>query len=117
MERLEIHSNNSVAYFNASQVTGPSIYSFHCEYVSSLSKNGNLLVARAQPSLWQMTLQDFQVCGRVGPWPAGQGSHALQVPLRGLPWPWEYGLCSDLGVPPYEAASLCLSDPGFQRDW
>ncbi|XP_040830564.1 V-type proton ATPase subunit S1 isoform X2 [Ochotona curzoniae] len=61
MERLEIHSNNSVAYFNASQVTGPSIYSFHCEYVSSLSKNGNLLVARAQPSLWQMTLQDFQI--------------------------------------------------------
>uniref|UniRef100_A0A8C0W2I9 V-type proton ATPase subunit S1 n=1 Tax=Castor canadensis TaxID=51338 RepID=A0A8C0W2I9_CASCN len=60
MERLEIHSNGSVAYFNASQVTGPSIYSFHCEYVSTLSKNGNLLVAGTQPSLWQMTFQDFQ---------------------------------------------------------
>ncbi|XP_035144006.1 V-type proton ATPase subunit S1 isoform X2 [Callithrix jacchus] len=61
MERLEIHSNGSVAYFNASQVTGPSIYSFHCEYVSSLSKKGSLLVARTQPSHWQMTLQDFQI--------------------------------------------------------
>lgn len=66
MERLEIHSNGSVAYFNASQVTGPSIYSFHCEYVSSLSKNGNLLVPRLQPSLWEVTLRDFQV-GNVGP--------------------------------------------------
>ncbi|KAL0588280.1 V-type proton ATPase subunit S1 [Plecturocebus cupreus] len=61
MERLEIHSNGSVAYFNASQVTGPSVYSFHCEYVSSLSKKGSLLVARTQPSHWQMTLQDFQI--------------------------------------------------------
>ncbi|XP_032702161.1 V-type proton ATPase subunit S1 [Lontra canadensis] len=61
MEHLEIHSNGSVAYFNASRVTGPSVYSFHCEYVSSLSKNGNLLVARLQPSLWQLTLQDFQI--------------------------------------------------------
>ncbi|KAK2506563.1 hypothetical protein MC885_019840 [Smutsia gigantea] len=67
MERLEIHSNGSVAYFNASQVTGPSIYSFHCEYVSSLSENGNLLVPQAQPSLWQVSLQDFQVGGREGP--------------------------------------------------
>ncbi|XP_022422318.1 V-type proton ATPase subunit S1 [Monodon monoceros] len=61
LERLEIHSNGSVAYFNASQVTGPSIYSFHCEYVSSLNKNGNLLVPGTQPSLWQMTFQDFQI--------------------------------------------------------
>jgi V-type H+-transporting ATPase S1 subunit len=66
MERLEIHSNGSVAYFNASQVTGPSIYSFHCEYVSTLSKNGNLLVAGTQPSLWQMTFQDFQVWNMEG---------------------------------------------------
>ncbi|XP_008587160.1 PREDICTED: V-type proton ATPase subunit S1 [Galeopterus variegatus] len=61
MEHLEIHSNGSVAYFNASQVTGPSIYSFHCEYVSSLSQNGNLLVPHVQPSSWQLTLQDFQI--------------------------------------------------------
>lgn len=61
MERLEIHSNGSVVYFNASQVTGPSIYSFHCEYVSSLAQDGSLLVARTQPSLWQMTLHDFQI--------------------------------------------------------
>lgn len=61
MEHLEIHSNGSVSYFNASQVTGPSIYSFHCEYVSTLTENGNLLVPQAQPSLWQMSLQDFQI--------------------------------------------------------
>ncbi|KAM5221137.1 V-type proton ATPase subunit S1 [Ctenodactylus gundi] len=61
MEHLEIHSNGSVAYFNASQVTGPSIYSFHCEYISSDSRKGSLLVARAQPSLWHVTLQDFQI--------------------------------------------------------
>ncbi|KAM9576788.1 V-type proton ATPase subunit S1 [Trichechus inunguis] len=61
MERLEIHSNGSVAYFNASQVTGPSIYSFHCQYVSSLTKNGNLLVPHTQPSAWDVTLRDFQI--------------------------------------------------------
>lgn len=71
MERLEIHSNGSVAYFNASQITGPSIYSFHCEYVGSLGKNGDLLVPRVRPSLWQMTLQHFQV-GSAGP--RGMGS-------------------------------------------
>ncbi|XP_051034298.1 V-type proton ATPase subunit S1 isoform X2 [Phodopus roborovskii] len=60
MERLEIHRNGSVAHFNVSQVTGPSIYSFHCEYVSSLSKKGSLLVTN-EPSLWQMTLHDFQI--------------------------------------------------------
>ncbi|XP_016077421.1 PREDICTED: V-type proton ATPase subunit S1 [Miniopterus natalensis] len=61
MERLEIHSNGSVVYFNVSQITGPSIYSFHCQYVSSLSNKGSLLVPNTQPSLWQMTLQDFQI--------------------------------------------------------
>ncbi|XP_004443398.1 PREDICTED: V-type proton ATPase subunit S1 [Ceratotherium simum simum] len=61
MEHLEIHSNGSIVSFNASRVTGPSIYSFHCEYVSTWSKNGNILVPRMQPSLWQITLQDFQI--------------------------------------------------------
>lgn len=61
MERLEIHSNGSVTTFNASQVTGPSIYSFRCEYVSSRSKAGGLLVPTVQPSPWHVTLQDFQV--------------------------------------------------------
>ncbi|XP_053436623.1 V-type proton ATPase subunit S1 [Nycticebus coucang] len=61
MEHLEIHSNGSVVYFNASQVTGPSIYSFHCKYVSSDSKKGSLLVARTQPSSWEVTLHDFQI--------------------------------------------------------
>ncbi|XP_077001896.1 V-type proton ATPase subunit S1 [Tamandua tetradactyla] len=61
LERLEIHSNGSIIYFNASQVTGPSNYSFHCQYVSSLPENGNLLVPRTQPSLWDLTFQDFQI--------------------------------------------------------
>lgn len=64
LERLEIHSNGSIASFNASQVTGPSIYSFHCEYVNSHNKNGDLLVPSTQPSLWQLTFQDFQVGSR-----------------------------------------------------
>ncbi|XP_066213000.1 V-type proton ATPase subunit S1 [Saccopteryx leptura] len=61
MERLEIHSNGSIVYFNVSQITGPSIYSFHCQYVSSLKAEGSLLVPGTQPSLWQMSLQDFQI--------------------------------------------------------
>ena len=73
MERLEIHSNGSVVYFNASQVTGPSIYSFHCQYVSSLSQKGSLLVPNTQPSLWHMTLQDFQVGSRGEPRPEVAG--------------------------------------------
>ena len=75
LENLEIHSNGSVTYFNASQVTGPSIYSFHCEHVSSENEDGNLLVPYTQPSLWQLTFRDFQVgreeglCLTVGePW-------------------------------------------------
>ncbi|XP_042540061.1 V-type proton ATPase subunit S1-like [Dipodomys spectabilis] len=61
MERLEIHTNDSATHFNASQVTGPSLYSFHCGYVSSLRKYGSLLVAAKEPSLWQVTLKDFQI--------------------------------------------------------
>lgn len=68
MERLEIHSNGSVVYFNASQITGPSIYSFHCQYVSTFNNKGSLLVpSSSQPSLWHMTLQDFQVGSREEP--------------------------------------------------
>ncbi|XP_007538366.1 V-type proton ATPase subunit S1 [Erinaceus europaeus] len=61
LERLEIHSNGSVAVFNVSQITGPSIYSFHCQHVSSLSRKGNLLVPQAQPSAWQISFDDFQI--------------------------------------------------------
>ncbi|KAM4818536.1 V-type proton ATPase subunit S1 [Thomomys bottae] len=61
MERLEIHSNGSVAHFNASRVTGPSVYSYHCGYVSSVRKNGNLLVEATESSHWEITLQDFQI--------------------------------------------------------
>ncbi|XP_037677400.1 V-type proton ATPase subunit S1 [Choloepus didactylus] len=61
LEHLEIHSNGSIIYFSASQVTGPSNYSFHCQYISSLPEKGNLLVPRTQPSLWDLTFQDFQI--------------------------------------------------------
>lgn len=67
MESLEIHSNGSVVYFNASQITGPSIYSFHCQYVSTEGDDGNILVPATQPSLWEMTLQDFQVGSKEKP--------------------------------------------------
>lgn len=89
LENLEIHSNGSVAYFNASQVTGPSIYSFHCEHVSSENKDGNLLVPDTQPSLWQMTFRDFQVgreegLSESGGALAGGGFGEQQRPAKGL---------------------------------
>ncbi|XP_004717613.1 V-type proton ATPase subunit S1 [Echinops telfairi] len=61
MERLEVHSNDSITYFNASQITAPSTYSFHCQFVSSTSGSNSLLVLYTQPSLWQLTLRDFQI--------------------------------------------------------
>lgn len=61
VERLEVRSNGSVVYFNMSQATAPSIYSFHCEYVSTLSGNSEILVPSVQPSHWQIHLWDFQV--------------------------------------------------------
>lgn len=61
VERLEVHSNGSVVYFNMSQVTAPSIYSFHCEYVSTLHGNGEILVPSVQPSHWHIHLWDFQI--------------------------------------------------------
>lgn len=85
MERLEIHGNGSVVYFNASQITGPSIYSFHCQYVSTYGDNGNILVPDTQPSLWQITLKDFQVGIKeeprpevAGSWWGGGGSRGLK---------------------------------------
>ena len=99
LENLEIHSNGSVAYFNASQVTGPSIYSFHCEHVSSENEDGNLLVPDTQPSLWQMTFRDFQVGREEGlcliegkPWleEGFEGSRGLRrVSGSFQVWAWE----------------------------
>ena len=142
LENLEIHSNGSVAYFNASQVTGPSIYSFHCEHVSSENKDGNLLVPDTQPSLWQMTFRDFQVgreeglCLRVGePWlEEGLGGSRGLRRVSGFfqVWAWECSLefrplgalFPPAGEPPALTGPLqvgplsafCPSDPGLQRD-
>ncbi|XP_038603658.1 V-type proton ATPase subunit S1 [Tachyglossus aculeatus] len=63
LERLEIRANGTTAVFNATQVTGPSIYSFHCEYVSSRAKQGALLVPSSHPSPWMVSIVDFQIQG------------------------------------------------------
>ncbi|XP_044539031.1 V-type proton ATPase subunit S1, partial [Gracilinanus agilis] len=61
MDRLEIHINNSVVVFNSSHITAPSIYSFHCEYVSSERSKNSLLVSLPGSSAWHVTFQDFQI--------------------------------------------------------
>ncbi|XP_001374281.1 V-type proton ATPase subunit S1 [Monodelphis domestica] len=61
MDRLEIHVNNSVVVFNSSHITAPSIYSFHCEYVSTERSKNSLLVALPGSSAWHVTFQDFQI--------------------------------------------------------
>ncbi|XP_044518885.1 V-type proton ATPase subunit S1-like [Gracilinanus agilis] len=61
LDRLEIHINNSVVVFNSSHIAAPSIYSFHCEYVSSERSKNSLLVALPGSSAWHVTFQDFQI--------------------------------------------------------
>uniref|UniRef100_A0A5F8HFR6 ATPase H+ transporting accessory protein 1 n=1 Tax=Monodelphis domestica TaxID=13616 RepID=A0A5F8HFR6_MONDO len=61
MDHLEIHVNNSVVVFNSSHITAPSIYSFHCEYVSTERSKNSLLVALPSSSAWHVTFQDFQI--------------------------------------------------------
>ncbi|XP_020831292.1 V-type proton ATPase subunit S1 [Phascolarctos cinereus] len=61
MDRLEIHTNNSVVVFNSSHVTAPSIYSFHCQYVSTERSKEGLLVSSPGSSTWHVTFQNFQI--------------------------------------------------------
>uniref|UniRef100_A0A6I8NN27 ATPase H+ transporting accessory protein 1 n=2 Tax=Ornithorhynchus anatinus TaxID=9258 RepID=A0A6I8NN27_ORNAN len=63
LERLEIRANGTTAVFNATQVTGPSIYSFHCEYMSSETQQGALLVPLSRSSPWKVSIVDFQIQG------------------------------------------------------
>ncbi|XP_044534684.1 V-type proton ATPase subunit S1-like [Gracilinanus agilis] len=61
LDRLEIHVNHSAVVFNSSHIAAPSIYSFHCEYVSSERSKHSLLVSSLGSSAWHVTFQDFQV--------------------------------------------------------
>ncbi|XP_043834994.1 V-type proton ATPase subunit S1-like [Dromiciops gliroides] len=60
MDRLEIHSNNSVVVFNFSHVTAPTIYSFHCQSVSTERSNEGVIISSSS-SLWRVNFQNFQI--------------------------------------------------------
>ncbi|XP_053329113.1 V-type proton ATPase subunit S1 [Spea bombifrons] len=65
LTRVDIDYDNQNATFLAPQVNAPSNYSFHCQYVSSYSVYGGLLVSntsKASPSSkWQLHVADFQI--------------------------------------------------------
>ncbi|XP_036601990.1 V-type proton ATPase subunit S1-like [Trichosurus vulpecula] len=61
MDRLEIHINRSLVVFNFSHVTAPSIYSFHCQYVSTQRSKEGILMSSLSPSAWDVTFQNFQI--------------------------------------------------------
>ncbi|XP_043830207.1 V-type proton ATPase subunit S1 [Dromiciops gliroides] len=60
MDRLEIHSNGSRVVFNSSHVTAPSIYSFHCQSVSSERSNEGVILSSGS-SPWHVNFQNFQI--------------------------------------------------------
>ncbi|XP_069065599.1 V-type proton ATPase subunit S1 [Pleurodeles waltl] len=50
--------------FNVSQVNAPSIYSYHCEFVSSVSTYGTMFSTNRRnktTDTWQIFLEDFQI--------------------------------------------------------
>ncbi|XP_069604027.1 V-type proton ATPase subunit S1 [Ranitomeya imitator] len=65
LKRVEIFNGTLNATFLAPQVTAPSIYSYHCEYVSSLPKYESLLVQNSSDKTpgfnWRLTINDFQI--------------------------------------------------------
>ncbi|XP_030050005.1 V-type proton ATPase subunit S1 [Microcaecilia unicolor] len=66
LNHLEVSFNSSAAFFNASQVTAPSNYSFHCGYVSNLPEHGSILVPKGTDSftqLWMVYFEEFQIQG------------------------------------------------------
>uniref|UniRef100_G3VSF5 ATPase H+ transporting accessory protein 1 n=1 Tax=Sarcophilus harrisii TaxID=9305 RepID=G3VSF5_SARHA len=60
MDRLEIHTNNSFVVFNSSHITAPSIYSFHCQSVSTDRSKDGLLMS-SPSSAWRVNFQNFQI--------------------------------------------------------
>ncbi|KAL1783054.1 V-type proton ATPase subunit S1 isoform X1, partial [Sigmodon hispidus] len=67
LHRVEIIINNSVqATFNATGIYALSSYSYHCQRVSSLRRNGALLLLSSADdvsSSWEVTFIDFQIQG------------------------------------------------------
>nr|XP_033778662.1 V-type proton ATPase subunit S1 isoform X2 [Geotrypetes seraphini] len=66
LNRLEVAFNSSTAFFNASQVTAPSSYSFHCGLLSNFPGHGSILVPNDADSftqLWLVFFEGFQIQG------------------------------------------------------
>lgn len=65
LNRVEVFNGTLNATFLAPQVYAPSNFSYHCEYVSSLSKHGPLLVRNTTEGSpgrnWRLTITDFQI--------------------------------------------------------
>ncbi|KAM3911547.1 V-type proton ATPase subunit S1 [Leptodactylus fuscus] len=65
LNRVEIFNGTVNATFLAPQVSAPSNYSYHCEFVSSLPLHGPLLVqntSKTSPTAnWRLTITDFQI--------------------------------------------------------
>ncbi|XP_051817445.1 V-type proton ATPase subunit S1-like [Antechinus flavipes] len=59
MESLEIHTNSSLVIFTSPQVTAPSIYSFHCQYVTF--KSSKEVKSSFGSSDWRVSFYNFQI--------------------------------------------------------
>ncbi|XP_075041731.1 V-type proton ATPase subunit S1 [Mixophyes fleayi] len=63
LNRVQVFNSTHNATFLAPQVSAPSNYSFHCQYVSSLPVFGSLLINNSTGSNWQLHIADFQIQG------------------------------------------------------
>ncbi|XP_077319401.1 V-type proton ATPase subunit S1 [Lithobates pipiens] len=67
LDRIEVFNGTHNATFLAPQASMPSIYSFHCQYVSSLSTFGPILInnsSRDSPGTkWNLHITEFQIQG------------------------------------------------------
>ncbi|KAM4609571.1 V-type proton ATPase subunit S1 [Discoglossus pictus] len=65
LTHVEIDYNAQNATFLSRQITAPSNYSFHCQYVSSFPNNSPLLIANTSQasatSQWQLYIENFQI--------------------------------------------------------
>ncbi|XP_066436559.1 V-type proton ATPase subunit S1 [Eleutherodactylus coqui] len=63
--RVEIHNGTLNSTFRAPQVSAPSIYSYHCEYVSTFPDYGHLLIRNTSEGSaaynWRLSIIDFQI--------------------------------------------------------
>uniref|UniRef100_A0A8D0L432 VAS1L protein n=1 Tax=Sphenodon punctatus TaxID=8508 RepID=A0A8D0L432_SPHPU len=67
LHRIQLIYNHSVqATFNATRISAPASYSYHCEHVSSLQRYDALLMPSSSydvSHLWEVTFIDFQIQG------------------------------------------------------